>query len=76
MEATGWRKGLSLKIVYKRRFAFRKTLCVGEIVWLKYYYSKYQVWSGGPNFESEYTHTDFVENITEADYIIEKLTSI
>lgn len=74
-----WRDddGLVSKTVYKRRWAIRPVVCsCGEKVWFSPYYSKYRVW--GSKFtddidSEEYPHTDFVENITEAEYIVRKL---
>lgn len=72
MEAAGWREGLEKEIVYKRKFAFFKTICVSETVWLSWYYSKYYIWTNSHRYiaDDAHGHTDFVENITEAEYII------
>jgi hypothetical protein len=41
---------------------------------MKHYYSKYNRWtSTHVSEELEYCHTDFVENITEEEYIVRKL---
>jgi hypothetical protein len=74
MAKKNWRDdgGLISTIRYKKSFAFMPVDLDGDKVWLKVYYKKYQNWKapyGGGN-----GHTDFIENITEAEYIIRKLT--
>ncbi len=75
-ESPNWRddKGLVHQPLYKKRWALRPITCAdGTRVWLKSYYSYYRLWSTS-HFESEdYQHKDFVENITEAEYIVRKL---
>ena len=75
-----WRDDFIATSVYKKRFAIIPTKCSdGNKVWLKPYYSKYDVWSTshshiGLDVEGEYNHTDFIERITEAEYIVRRLT--
>jgi len=76
-ESPSWRddQGLKFQIIYKKKWAFRPIISsAGEKVWLKNYYSVYRVWSSNVYEEEDgYSHTDFIENITEADYIVRKL---
>ena len=77
---SNWRHepGLVCTPEYRRKFAILPVKCVdGEVVWLKHYYKKYKhwthmrigkVWSG-----EDFVHTDFIERVSEADYIIRKL---
>lgn len=75
-----WRNdpGLSSRTEYQRSFALWQTNCYNnEKVWFKFYYKKYKHWS---HFDSALAgktdiglHTDFIENVTEAEYIIRKL---
>jgi hypothetical protein len=70
-----WRDdpGLTCKVFYKRKFALLPVSCSDESkVHLRFYYKKYNMWNTD-HYASEYSHTDFVENITEADYMIRKL---
>lgn len=70
---TGWRQGLEQEIVYKRRFAFLKTTCSSnETVWMSWYYSVYHIWKDRSSCTMG--HTDFVENITEAEFIVRRLS--
>jgi len=75
-----WRNdpGLSSVVEYKRRFAYLPVTCAdGTRIWCESYYKKYLHWGhshGNKIFDDDdYGHTDFVENITEAEYIIRKL---
>jgi hypothetical protein len=78
-----WRDELSHTTHYKKMFAVRSVICSdGTKVWLKNYYKKFRVWGQSPNWghsptgpfsKRDYNHIDFVENITEAEYIVRKL---
>jgi hypothetical protein len=75
-----WRNdpGLTSKSEYRKRFAFRPVMCSdGTKVWMKFYFKKYDLWSHGDeplsHYDEGYLHTDFIENITEQEYIIRKL---
>jgi hypothetical protein len=74
-----WRSdsGLTAVSLYRKRFALFPVKCSGgESVTFKFYYKKYTIWThGNPSnlIEDTYRHTDFIENITEAEYIIRKL---
>lgn len=72
-----WRDddGLVHRLSFKKRFALRPVICSGgEKIWLKNYYSVYRVWSSGLYEEpGSYAHSDYLEDITEADYIVRKL---
>lgn len=65
---------LACRNVYKRKFAILPVDCVGgDRVWFEYYYAKYQIW----HYSSDTTtdlHTDRHEDITEAEYIVRRLT--
>ena len=69
--------GLVSKPEYRKKFALRPVICSdGTRVWLEYYYKKYELWSHGddaPYYDDGYLHTDFIENITEAEFIIRRL---
>ena len=62
---------LKTHIAYRRRFAFWPTKCSGRWVWLKYYMEKYKQWIHGTLMFNDIEH---IENITEADYIVRKLS--
>ncbi len=79
MTYNNWREdpGLISTIEYKRKFALFPQQCSdGPRIWLKYYYARYKHWGTreryGPGDDFGY-HTDFLENISEAEYIIRKL---
>jgi len=76
-DSPSWRDELSHTTHYKKVFAVRSVICSdGTKVWLKNYYKKYRIWGHMPadSFSKrDYSHTDFVENITEAEYIVRKL---
>ena len=77
-DSNNWRHDSSLKrtIVYKRRFAFlRPILCQdGTKIWMKFYYKRYAVWSTDLFQDDEYSHTDFLGNISEEEYVVRKLS--
>jgi hypothetical protein len=79
IDPPNWRHdpGLKSKSEYRKRFAFRPVVCSdGTKVWFKSYYKKYEQWSHGDGasyYDEGYLHTDFIENVTEADFIIRKL---
>lgn len=73
-QVPNWRDDRQLTSVniYKKRWAFFPVLCTGnESVWFKRYYSKYRIWGDA---DDKTAHRDFLENITEAEYIIRKLS--
>lgn len=80
IDPPNWRNdpGLVSKPEYRKKFALRPVICSdGTKVWLEYYYKKYELWSHGddaPYYDDGYLHTDFIENITEAEFIIRRLT--
>lgn len=76
-----WRDdaGLVSKVFYKRKFAITPVVCShGEKVWLKNYYAKYRIWAS--DYMEDFSdltgpgHVDFVENISEAEYIVRKIS--
>lgn len=77
-EVEGWRAELVSTPVYKQKYAWLPQLTIsGEIIWLTRYYRVYKIW------DTEHTHVDItvihghrdvVGNITEADYIVRKLS--
>lgn len=78
-DSPNWRDdtGLVSHFIYKRKWALTPVVCSGgEKVWFDHYYVVTRVWSS--KFVDEYdirnnSHRDFVENITEAEYIVRKL---
>ena len=74
---TNWREdpGLSSYTEYKRRFALWPVNSAdNQKLWFKYYYSMHRIWTHSFSQEMPYLHADFVENITEAEYIVRKLS--
>ncbi len=74
-----WRDELTCVGIYKKKFALLPKECAdGTKVWFKYYYSKYNIWTPHHSIrvfdDTDYHHKDFVEDITEAEYIVRKLT--
>jgi len=72
---TDWRNesGLDVTSFYKKKFSFFRTTCSdGEIVLFKIYYKKYNNWNSSFR-DYNNGHVDFVENITEAEYLTRKL---
>ena len=68
-----WRNdpGLKCEVVYKKKLAWVPITCSdGTRVWLTYYFKKYNRWLSGyaTLYDFNY-HTDFVENVSEAEYI-------
>lgn len=73
---TNWRDDHGIKPYpfYKRKFAIRSVACSdGTIVWMKYYYKKYIRWTAEYKESREGGHVDFIENVSEGDYIVRKL---
>jgi hypothetical protein len=76
-----WRHepGMAFKSFYKKRFAFYPIdLSNGDHIFWEAYYSKYTTWDSDYTFSAVesndgYGHTDLVENISEAEYIVRKL---
>lgn len=75
-----WREdhGLVPTPIYKKKFAFTRKMCSDNstVLW-KVYYKKYVIWNHGENaypYDEGYYHTDFVENVTEADYMVRLLS--
>jgi hypothetical protein len=72
-----WRNdpALSSKIEYKKKWALWPVTCSDDVrIWGKFYYKKYKLWGfSDVHGEFDYGHEDFVENITEAEYIVRKL---
>ena len=75
-----WRDEMKPITVYKRKFAFLPKECADEsVVWFKFYYSKFHIWNSSHrtaifDLDEDFGHVDFVENITEAEYIVRRLT--
>lgn len=70
-----WRKesGMFSEIVYEKKFSFYPIKCVdGSIVFIKNYYKKYIIWTSS-KIEGGYFHKEYIESITEDEYIIRKL---
>lgn len=71
-----WRleAGLTKKSVYKKKFAIIPRMCSdGTRVWFKPYYKKYEIWNHPVASEHALGHKDFIESITEEEYIVRKL---
>jgi hypothetical protein len=74
-----WRdeQGLVSTNLYKRKFAWYPVTCNdGTTIWFSNYYKKYTQWNNhhAPAMSQwDYGHTDFIENISEAEYIVRKL---
>jgi hypothetical protein len=78
-----WRNesGMCVIVEYKKKFAIFPTKCTdGTTAWFKHYYKKYEYWSAtysnSLSSDEDYMHIDFIGCISEADYIILKLTEI
>ncbi len=74
-----WREDLGMNSIsiYEKRFAFFPVVCQDSTrVWFKHYYVKYQQWGKRSVRDGDLygVHTDREENITEAEYIVRKLT--
>ncbi len=78
-DSPNWRDdtGLSSYFVYKRKWALFPVICSGgDKVWLEHYYSVIRKWCNKHVDEYDIrnnSHEDFVENISEAEYIVRKL---
>jgi hypothetical protein len=77
-----WRNDPDLQSVteYRKKFAIWPIICGdGTRLWFKNYYKKYEHWGhrdiGTRNILDEhYLHTDFIENVSESEYIVRKLS--
>lgn len=77
-----WRNdpGLKSVVIYRKKFALLPVVCqCGTKLWLKTYYKKYVYWGmrsvGHLDIDNEYNlHCDACENITEAEYLVRRLT--
>lgn len=70
-----WRDdpGMFSTTSYKKKFALLPVLCHdGSKVQFEFYYKKYQSWST-KHYAEDHAHIDFIENITEAEYMVRKL---
>jgi hypothetical protein len=86
ISSTGnWRNdpGLESYILYKKKFAITPiTSHDGQRIWMRTYYAKYTIWSGydqnpgSLSSNTSYRHTDFIENITEEEYIVRKISDV
>jgi hypothetical protein len=75
-EQPNWRNesDLSHATEYRRRYALWPRTCSdGTQVWLAYYYKKYEHWTSRYDMQ-RHGHTDYIESITEAEYIVRKLS--
>jgi hypothetical protein len=73
-----WRDDSSLTSTntYKKKFAFFPAKVSGGKVWLKFYYKKYRTWfheHGHLNLDGDTGHTEFLEAISEEEYVVRKL---
>lgn len=80
MSYTNWRDdpGLQPQTQYKKKFAFFPVACTdGTKVWFKHYYKKYMMWGrdfSGINNGDYHYHVDLIECITEAEFIVRRLS--
>ena len=80
MTAEDWRDGLESIPVYKRKFAYLPIVTsADDRVWMKFYYKKYVSYHTNYGaslqvFDDDYQHTDFVENISEEEFVVRKLS--
>ena len=83
-EDDNWRNdpGLTSTHMYRKKFALFPRKCEdGTLVWLKNYYTKYKYWgfrrpisaTDIADFRDD-LHKDRLEDITEAEYIVRRLT--
>ena len=71
MKINNWRDELQSCTTYKKKFAFvGVNLSDGDKIWFKSYYRKYIIYGSDDVHRG---HVDFVENISEAEYIVRKL---
>ena len=73
-----WRDEMACVSIYKKRFAILPKVCAdGTKLWFKPYYAKYHIWTSHHTIrifdDTDYFHKDFVEYITEAEYIVRRL---
>jgi len=71
-----WRleAGLVRDVRYEKRFAIFPRICAdGTKVWMKNYFNKFEVWNHPAAGEQTLGHTDYIESITEEEYIVRKL---
>ena len=72
-----WRNepGIVSTSKYKRSFAILPVVCSdGKKIWFKSYYKKYIIYITKYSTEGDNAHIDFCENVSEADYIVRKLS--
>lgn len=76
-----WRSDPSMVSVskYKKSFAIFPVTCEdGKRIWLKPFYKKYITWGHMRNSkifnDDEYGHTEFIENISEDEFLVRKLS--
>jgi hypothetical protein len=77
-----WRDdhGLIRRTIYKKSFAIFPVICAkNQRIWLKTYYKKYITWSHSRVTkvfydEDDYGHTDFIENVSEGEFLVRKLS--
>lgn len=78
---TNWRDdpGMKYNVQYKKKFALFPVIVADskDKIWLKNYYTVYKCWGHGlmsTSYVSDHTHVDKVEDISEQEYIVRKLT--
>ncbi len=72
---SNWRDdhGLVCITEYKKKFALWPVKCQDvDWVWLKTYYKEYTVWSSH-GMADDYSHSDYINSITEEEYLVRKL---
>ena len=71
-----WRNESGLKCIttYKKRFSVFPTRCAdGTLLWMKYYYVKYNTWNSRYNYDGSNGHREKIEIIDEETYMMRKL---
>ena len=73
-----WRDETTKCVEYKKKFAWLPVACSDTSrIWLKFYYVKYYIYDRGGKSLTDYpyhSHTDVAEIMSEASYIMAKLT--
>lgn len=71
-----WRDdpGMTSVVIYRKKYAFFPIQCSdGKKIWLNSYYKMYLDWTDSHS-RGEYSHIEFIENISEHEYLVRKLS--
>jgi hypothetical protein len=70
-----WREEVDCKNIYKKKYAFWPVTCMdGSRIWRVHYYRHYHFWVA--SYAADSGHTDYVGKISEAEYLIRKLSEV